>query len=370
MTVLGERLFLQGNIAAGWGALYANCQAFFGYPITPQNETTEWFAKEFPARGRVFVQSASEVGTINMMLGAGAAGVRVMTSTSSPGWSLMQETMSHMSNAEAPAVIVLVQRGGPGGGHTRQAQMDYDSVTKGGGHGGYKNIVLAPTSVQENADLVQLAFHLADKYRNPVIVLTDALVGQTYAMVSLEKIDYGQEPEKDWALKGSANHSDGKHRMVNTNQGTAPNPPYKTWYDLVSALNDKFQAISEAEVRWEDYMVDDAEIILVSFGYTASVCKEAVNVARLEGFKAGLIRPVTVWPFPYATIKERAIPENKFLVVEDNLGQMVNDVRLAVEGRSEIHFLGTLARKPQSDAGLILPSRVLQEIKSLSQKGR
>jgi len=211
---------------------------------------------------------------------------------------------------------------------------------------------------------------IADKYRTPVTVLTDALVGQTYAMINLEKIDYGPEPEKDWALKGSANHSDGKRRMVNTNQGTAPNPPYKTWYDLISALNDKFQAMSEAEIRWEDYMVNDAEIILVSFGYTASVCKEAVSLARSQGYKVGLIRPITVWPFPYATIGERAISGNKFLVVEDNLGQMINDVRLAVEGRSEIHFLGTLARKPQNDAGLILPSRVVEEIKSLGQKGR
>ena len=148
---MAERLFLQGNIAVGWGALHADCRAFFGYPITPQNETTEWFAREFPRRSRVFVQSASEVGTINMLLGAGAAGIRAMTSTSGPGWSLMQETMSHMSNAEVPVVIIDVQRGGPGGGHTRQAQADYDSVTKGGGHGDYKNIVLAPASVQEAA---------------------------------------------------------------------------------------------------------------------------------------------------------------------------------------------------------------------------
>lgn len=229
---MGEKFLSIGNEAIGWGALMANCDAFFGYPITPQNEITEWFAREYPKRNKVFFQATSETAAINMVYGGAAYGVRVMTSTSSPGWDLIQETMSHLVNAELPAVIVLVQRGGPGQGTTRHAQMDYLSVTRGGGQGGHKNIVLCPYSVQECCDLTQLAF--------------------------LEHLDK------------------------------------------------KYKQMAVSEERYETYEANDAQLLLVAYGYTARVCREACNMARASGLKVGLVRPITVWPFPYEEVRRRA----------------------------------------------------------------
>src|SRR3972149_12276761 len=213
------KLLVRGNEAVGWGALMADCAAFFGYPISPQNETIEWFAREFPKRGKVFVQSQCETGSINMLYGGAATGVRCMTSTSSPGWGLMQETMSHLANAELPCVVVLVQRGGPGQGTTRHAQMDYLSATRCGGPGGYKTIVLAPASVQETHDLMQLAFYLADKYRNLVVVLTEALTGQVSEPLELRTLDFGPLPQQDWAVLGTGQRPDGRPRTMG---GSAP----------------------------------------------------------------------------------------------------------------------------------------------------
>ena len=356
-------MFIEGNEAIAHGAALADCQAFFGYPITPQNEITEWFAREFPRMGRIFVQSQSELGSINMVYGAAAAGVRAMTSTSGPGWSLMQETMSSMANAELPCVVVNVQRGGPGGGTIRHAQQDYLQCTRGGGHGDYRNIVLAPASPQECCDLTQLAFYLADKYRNPVVVLLDAIIGRLREVVELRKLDFGLLPDKDWAVRGKGEHKDGRRRIVEHSSDLFGRDP--NYLALLRRLSQKIRQMQESEVRYEDYEAAEARVILVAFGYTARVAKEAVNRARAEGIKAGLLRPITLWPFPYEVIKEKARQGCRFLVVEDSLGQMVEDVKFAVEGRAEVHLVSVLDRHIPTDGGMIFPDRVLDEIRKL-----
>ena len=360
-----ERMFVQGNEAVGWGALYGGCDAFFGYPITPQNEVTQWFAREFPERGRVFLQSQSEVASINMLYGAAAGGYRVMTSTSSPGWGLMQETISHCAAAELPCVIVLVQRGGSGAGSIRHSQMDYISATRGGGGGGYKNIVLAPGSVQETHDLMQLSFYLADKYRNPTIVLSDGILGQVQESLEARRIDFGPLEEKDWALKGRDKNKDGKRRLINSAYGVLPLPPYPNYISWLAHIKKKYEEMEETEVRYEEYKTEGADLILVAYGYTSRVSKEAVNMARAKGLNVGLIRPITVWPFPYEIIKEKAALGCKFLVVEDSMGQMVEDVKLGAEGKAKIHFLGLLARHQSGELGMLFPETVFAEVKKL-----
>ena len=362
---MAERIFVQGNEAVGWGALYGGCDGFFGYPITPQNEVTQWFASEFPKRGRVFLQSQSEVGSINMLYGGAAAGFRVMTSTSSPGWGLMQETISHCVAAELPCMIVLVQRGGPGAGSIRHAQMDYISATRGGGQGGYKNIVLAPSSVQEIHDLVQLAFHLADKYRNPTIVLTDGILGQVCESVEVKTIDFGPLKEKDWALRGIRRQKDGKCRLINAAAGVLPVPPYPNYISWLRHMDEKYKQMETDELRYETYKAEDAQLILVAYGYTARVAKETVNMARVQGLKVGLIRPITAWPFPYEIIREKAIDGCKFLVVEDSLGLLLEDVKIAVERRADVHLVSILDRHLPTDGGMIMPGRVLEEVERL-----
>lgn len=368
---MGERLFVIGNEAVGWGALNAGCDAYIGYPITPQNETIEWFAEEFPKRGKVFVQSQSEVGSINILFGAAATGHRAMTSTSGPGWSLMQEGISHLVNGEIPCVISLVQRGGPGAGTTRHGQMDYLSATWGGGNGGYRNIVLTPASVQETHDFVQLAFYLADKYRNPVIVMTDGLLGQMAEPLQLETFDFGPLPEKYWAVRGRANQSDSVRRVVNAMQGlipSPPHPPYTGFLDLLKVLNEKYERMKESEVRYETFFLDDADLIIVAYGYTARVSKDSLKLARKEGLRVGMIRPLTVWPFPYQIITEMSSKGCQFLVVEDSLGQLVEDVKIGVQGKTDVHLLGALARHAPGDGGMILPDTVLNEIYRLMKR--
>ena len=359
---MGERIFVQGNEAIGWGALNAGCDGFFGYPITPQNEATEWFAREFPKRGRVFVQSESETGSINMLFGAASAGVRCMTSTSSPGWGLMQEGMSHLAAGDLPAVIALVQRGGPGAGTTRHAQTDYTSVTQGGGPGGYKNIVLAPASVQEVHDIMQLSFYLADKYRNPVVVLSDGILGQIREPLELRTIDFGPLPEKDWALCGRDNRKDKGRRFIHSAPGLIPTSVGLDYNDWLAHYRKKCEEMA-SEVRYEVYGDDDAKLLLVAFGYPARSCEEAINKAREEGIKVGLIRPITLWPFPSQVIQEKALQGSKFLVIEDNLGQMVHDICCAVEGKAEVHLMDILTRHLPHDGGMIMPGRILEEIK-------
>lgn len=362
---MAEKQLIKGNHAVGWGALNADVDAFFGYPITPQNEVIEFMARELPARGKTFVQIQSENGSIMTVYGAAAAGFRVMTSTAGPGWSLMQEGMSHLTAGDLPCVIVITQRGGPGQGSIRHAQMDYDPVTRGGGAGGYKNIVLAPNSVQEVHDFVQLAFHLADKYCNPVIVLSDGIVGLILEAVELKPMEFDPVPEKDWAVKGRDTHPEQMmRRFVHSSPASGKFREgffhYGAWLEH---FHQKHLDMAANEVRYEEILTDDAELIIVAFGYVSRVCTEAIHRARAEGLKVGLLRPITLWPLPSEAMKEHADKGRKILVVEDNLGQLVDDVQCAVEGKTEVHHLGMLARHLPTDGGMIMPGRVLEEIR-------
>ncbi|MFC2058473.1 3-methyl-2-oxobutanoate dehydrogenase subunit VorB [Chloroflexota bacterium] len=357
---MAEIILAQGNEAVCWGAINAGCLYFFGYPITPQNEIIELLAGELPKRGGVFVQSQSETGAINMVLGAAATGARAMTSTSSPGWGLMQEGISNLAAAQLPCVIVLVQRMGPGVSRIAHAQMDYNTATRGGGGGGYKNIVLAPASVQETHDLMQLAFYLADKYRNHVVVLTDGLMGHVIEALELKTLDFGPLPEKNWAVKGIGRQKDKKGRFVVSGTGTE----FPNYLAYLNHLREKYLAM-ESEVRAEEYRTDDAEIIVVAYGYCARVSEEAVDMARSQGIKAGLLRPITLWPFPYQAIRDMTARGCKFLVVEDSLGLMVEDVKMAVEGKTEISLADVNYRHIPTDEGMIMPGKVLEGIRRL-----
>lgn len=364
------KVFAEGLEAIGWGAVNADCKYFFGYPITPQNAVPEWFSRELPPRGGVYVQAPSETSAINMVFGASTAGARVMTSTSGPGWALMQETMSHLSGSELPCVVVLVQRGGiPGWYNIMHAQGDYFSATRGGGGGGYRNIVLSPASVQEVHDLLQLAFHLSDKYRNPVVVIADAMIGQVAEPLEIKKIRFDALPQKDWAVKGKGYHSDGKSRHV-AHSYFRFNPTatvlQRDQLKHAAALIEKFKQVEEDEIRYEGYYLDDAQVVLVAYGYCARVCRDAVDAARVEGIKAGLLRPITLWPFPGHAVENKSNDGARFLVVEDAItGQMLEDVECAAGKGSQVDFLGFTARDRGDEMGAILPSRVLAEIKSL-----
>ncbi len=361
-----ERFLAEGIEAVVEGALNADCEAYFGYPITPQSEIAETLSRELPARGKIFVQTTSEVGSINMLYGGAATGARVMTSTSGPGWGLMQETMSHLANAELPCVIVLVQRGGPGQGTVQHSQMDYNSVTRGGGQGGYHSIVLAPWSVQELHDFVQLAFYLADKHRIPVVVLTDAVIAHLLESLDPKKIEFGPLPKKFWAVRGKGRQEDGQRRIVTCSQGSwSKVAPRNTYLGFIGELDRKYKEIAKTEVRYEAYQECDASLLLVAFGYMARVCQEVVDSARAEGMNVGLIRPMTLWPFPYDAIRKQAGRGAGFLVVEDNLGQMVDDVRLAAGPMVQVDLLGVLSRDATSMHGRILPERIMEEIKKI-----
>jgi len=370
---MNQRLFVMGNEAVAWGAVSAGCLHFFGYPITPQNQIPEWFARELPKRGGDFVQAQDETGAINMLFGAAAAGVRVLASTSGPGWSLMQEGMSNAVAAELPFVIVEVQRPGPGiGVGTRfypQSQVDYKTITKGGGHGGYNNIVLAPVSVQEACDLTQLAFYLADKYRNPVILLMDHLVGEMREPLEVRPLEFGPLPEKDWAVLGKTHHKDGKKRLATALRAIFDPPPLDNRLAWTRHFYDKYQTIAASEVRYESYKLEDAELIVVAFGCMARLSKQAAKAARSKGLRVGLVRPTTLWPFPQGVLKDNAKRGAKFLVVEANMGQMVDDVRLSVEGQADIRLLAEQNMSPTGDEW-IMPERILQEIEDYYMEGK
>ena len=354
---MGEEVFINGNEAIGRGALNAGCRHFFGYPITPQNEIPEFFSRELPPRGGRFVQAESESAVGAMLFGAAAAGVRVMTSTSSPGWALMQEMLSHISYCELPCVVVDVQRGGPGQGTVRHAQTDYLSATRGG-CGGFKSIVLAPASPQECHDLVQLAFYLADKYCILAVVLSDGILGQLTEPVELKMIDFGPLPAKPWALKGISRKG-GRFDHIHSTRGIIP-PIYRT---VMQGLFEKYQRVIDTEVRFETYQVEDARLTLIAYGYVARVCKEAINMARGIGLKVGLIQPVTLWPFPYQIVRQKAAQGSKFLVVEDSMGQLIEDVKLGVEGREEVSFWGMAERHSVGELGMLFPEGVFEEVK-------
>ncbi|MDD5459062.1 MAG: 3-methyl-2-oxobutanoate dehydrogenase subunit VorB [Phycisphaerae bacterium] len=340
---------MSGNEALAEASILAGLDAYFGYPITPQNEIPAYMSRRMPEEGRVFIQSESELAAINMVFGASATGKRAMTSSSSPGVSLMQEGLSYMAGAELPCVVVNVMRGGPGLGNIAPSQADYFQSTRGGGHGDYRTIVLAPASVQEMADLTQLAFDLADMYRITVMIHTDGILGQMMEPVILEKkLPRADLPAKDWALTGANGRKQNIVRSLLLDDGALENLNYK--------LQDKYALIAEKETRFETFGLEDAEIVLVAYGAMARAVRSAAKKAREKGIKAGWIRPITLYPFPTEIIRSTAEKTKKFLTVEMSCGQMVEDVRLAVNGIVPVEFYG------RTGGGVPTVEQILEQI--------
>ncbi|MCL1828162.1 MAG: 3-methyl-2-oxobutanoate dehydrogenase subunit VorB [Oscillospiraceae bacterium] len=352
-----SKVLMKGNEAMAEAAIRAGCRFFFGYPITPQNEVPEYMSARMPQVGGCFIQSESEIAAINMVYGAAGAGVRAMTSSSSPGISLKQEGISYLAAAELPCVIANMMRGGPGLGGIQATQGDYAQAVKGGGHGDYRMIVFAPASVQEVVDLTSIAFELADKYRMPAMILADGIIGQMMEPVEFPEMkEYIFDVEKKpWAAVGWK-PGDKKERAVINSLYIEVDE----MHELNLRLQARYKEIKENEVRCELFMTDDAQIIICAYGTVARICKAAVEDLREEGVKVGLLRPVTVFPFPEKQIKKLAAgPDLKaFVSVELSAGQMCEDVRLAVNGKKEVDFLG--------NAGSKLPSQ--DEIKDLIRR--
>lgn len=328
------KVLISGNEALAEAAIRAGCRCYFGYPITPQNEIPEYMSRRLPEVGGVFIQAESELAAINMVFGASAVGERAMTSSSSPGISLMQEAISYLAGAELPAVIVNMQRGGPGLGNIWPSQADYFQAVKGGGHGDYKLLVYAPAGIQEIVDLTIKAFDKADEYRLPVMILGDGLLGQMMEPVEFPEIEPVKH-DKPWALTGAKARPGRVIRslfMLPGEEGMLERHNY--------ALKAKYERISEREVMYESMQMEDAEMAVVAFGSAARIAKTAIGRARSEGIKVGLIRPITLSPFPEKAISYAAERVERFLVVEMNMGQMVEDVRLAVNGKAPVSFAG------------------------------
>lgn len=324
---------MKGNEAFGEAAIRAGCKHFFGYPITPQSELPHYLAKRLPEIGGLYLQAESELASINMVYGAAAAGARVMTSSSGPGISLMQEGISYIACAELPCVVINVMRGGPGLGNIAPSQSDYFQATKGGGHGDYRMPVLAPASVQEIFDLIGLAFDLAEKYRNPVMVASDGMLGQV-----MEPVELGPRREtplspKPWATTGTAGR---KSRNIINSLYIEPEELEK----VNLRLQEKYRRIEAEEKRWEEYHTDDAVIVMAAFGMVARIAKAVVDRMRADGIPVGLIRPITLYPFPDAPFLKVLDKAETFLVVEMNAGQMVEDVRLVLGNQRPVHFYG------------------------------
>jgi 2-oxoglutarate ferredoxin oxidoreductase subunit alpha len=328
-----NKIFMSGNHTFAEAAIRAGCRAYFGYPITPQNEIGEYMAENMRKADGVFIQSESEIAAINMVVGAAATGTRAMTSSSSPGISLKQEGMSFLSGFELPAVIVNIMRGGPGMGNIAPAQGDYFQATRGGGHGDYRTPVIAPGSIQEIADLTFVAFDIADRYRTPVMLLGDGMMGQIKEPVLFPApLDLKILPEKKWALTG---RGDGPSRYLASLVLDSQKMENHNW-----KLFRKYEEIAKKETRFETYQVEDAEMIAVAYGTTARIAKGAINQLREQGLRVGLLRPITVWPFPNEIIRELSKKVKRFIALEMSTGQMVEDVRLALEGRAEVLFYG------------------------------
>jgi len=350
-----EKTLLAGNIAIAEGAILAGCQAYFGYPITPQNEILEHMSKRMPEVGRVFLQTESELAAINMVYGAAASGCRVMTSTSSPGFSLQQEGISYMSGAELPAVIVNVMRGGPGLGNIGGAQGDYFQATKGGGHGDYRVINLAPASVQEMMDFTMLAFDLADRYRNPVVVLADGFLGQAMEPVIMRE-PVTELPGKSWAITGASGRP---KNVINSFEMDPVN-----FKPRVELLLRKFEEMSRNEVRYEGVNLDDVSLVMVAYGSASRSAMTAMKMARQEGLKVGLFRPITLFPFPSEVLSNLAQRVDNFLVAEMSSGQLVDDVRLAVGRDKRVELVNQYGGVP------LLAEEILEAIEKMMGKVR
>ena len=330
-----KRVLLRGNEVIAEAAIRAGCQCYFAYPITPQAELLEHMARNMPRLGRTFVQAESEIAAVSMVYGAASVGVRTMTSSSSPGISLKQEGISYLAGSNLPAVIVNVVRGGPGLGDIAPSQCDYFQATKGGGHGDYHMIVLSPSTVPEAGELTMLAFELAEQYRTPVMVLADGLLGQMMEPVELpEPIDPASIPAKPWATTGAC----GRDPNIILSFDLDPDVLKQMNLDLQA----KYRQIEEAEVRYEETLTDDADLVIAAHGTMARIAKTVVRRAREEGLKVGLFRPITVWPFPYEPLRELASRVSTVLTVEMSAGQMWEDVRLAVAERAATPFYGEM----------------------------
>ena len=345
---MAEKVLMKGNEAIAEAAILAGCRHYFGYPITPQTEIAAYMAKRMPKIGGTFLQAESEIAAINMVYGVSATGKRVMTSSSSPGISLKGEGLSYLAGADLPALVVNVQRGGPGLGGIQPSQSDYFQATKGGAHGDFHMLVLAPASVQEMAELTVKGFDLADKYRMTTMILADGTMGQMMEPVSLDFAE-GEKVEKPWATNGTKMAR--PHNVVNS-LFLKPEMLEKTNFERF----ERYAYIKENEVMYEEYMMEDAEICVVAFGIAARVSKNAINEARAKGIKVGMIRPITLWPFPEKVIAAAADKVKKFISVELSMGQMIEDIRLAVNGKAPV----TLCNRT---GGMIpAPEQVLEAI--------
>jgi len=333
---LGDIKFMKGNEALAEAAIRAGMRGYFGYPITPQSEVVEYLAMEEPKHDFVLVQAESEISSINMVYGAAGAGARTMTTTSSPGFSLMQEGMSYIACAEIPCVVANVARGGPGLGTIQPSQGDYFQAVKGGGHGDYRLIVLAPNSVQEMADHTFMAFDLAEKYMNPILILSDGAIGQMMEKVELPD-PITTQVDKPWASTGK---TPDRERNVITSLYIKPEDMEQKNIELQA----KYRKIEANEVRFDEYRLDDAEVVLTAYGVSSRICRKVVDMAREQGIKMGLLRPITLWPFPSDRFAELAAQDQvkMFVSVEMSAGQMVEDVRLAVNGRKPVFNTGRM----------------------------
>jgi 2-oxoglutarate/2-oxoacid ferredoxin oxidoreductase subunit alpha len=346
-----EKILAKGNEAIAMGAIDSGCLLYFGYPITPQNDIPEFLSKHLPPLGGEFIQAESEIASINLLLGASATGARGMTSSSSPGISLMQEGISYMAGSELPCLVVNISRSGPGLGGISPSQGDYFQATRGGGHGDYRMIVLAPSTVQEMYDLTCLAFDLADKYRNPAMILGDALIGQMKEPLLRKRPETMDLPPKEWALTGAEGRSPNRIKSLYLQDGELSEHNWK--------LFQKYEQMKKEEVRFEAFRIEDAQLIIAAFGSMARISKTSVELARDQGMKVGLFRPITLFPFPGEALFEISLTTKSFLTVELNTGQMVEDVKLSVNREAQVYFYG---RPPGS---LPSPEEVLEEIRKV-----
>ncbi|MGE4580003.1 MAG: 3-methyl-2-oxobutanoate dehydrogenase subunit VorB [Desulfuromonadales bacterium] len=349
---MSNRLFVKGNEAVAMGALEAGCRYYFGYPITPQSDIPEYMSRELPKLGGEFIQAESEVASINMLLGASACGARAMTSSSSPGISLKQEGISYMAGSELPGLIVNICRSGPGLGGIDASQADYFQAVKGGGHGGYHILVLAPDSVQEMYDLSMLAFDLSDRYRIPAMLLGDSVIGQMKEALIPHRYQPADLPAKDWAVAGKGER--GKQNIVKSLYLGDGELEAHNW-----RLHKRYDLLKQNEVRYEGTGWEDAQLLVTAFGSAARIAKTAIRMARAEGLKVGLLRPITLFPFPEKAFLQATATTKRVLCVELNAGQMVEDVRLSVARDADVFFYG----RPPGAGSLPTPEELLEQIR-------
>ena len=347
-----SKVLMKGNEAIGAAAIKAGCKAFFGYPITPQNELPEYMSKEMHKHGGVFVQAESEVAAINMVYGAAGCGVRVMTSSSSPGIALKQEGITYLAGAELPSVIVNIVRGGPGLGGIQPAQSDYNQATRGGGNGDYKLLVYAPANIQEMVDLVQISFDKAEIYRNPIMVVGDGMIGQMMEPIEFREIPVADLPEKPWITDGTKGQ-----RKPNVINSLFLKPEELEDHNI--RLTAKYQAMKDNEQRWESFNLENAKVVCVAYGTTSRIVRNAITALKEEGIEVGLIRPITLWPFPDKAFAEISESTKAILTVEMSMGQMIDDVRLALNGRLPVEFYG------RSGGMIPTPEAIAQKLREM-----